>query len=92
MKSPSKPGEQANRGRPVTPADVLQVCGELDDAKVLAIVEAEPTYEDLEEAAAWAADEGDPLREMARPLSGKAAQVYQILETELGERDERDRS
>jgi len=72
----------------VTAQDVSQVCGQIDDAKVLAIVEANPSYEDLEEAAAWLADEGQPLREMARPLSGKAAIVYQILESDLGEREE----
>ena len=84
-------GEQAATGRAVNADDVLRVCGEIDDTKVVAIVEAQPTYEDLEEAAAWVADEGAPLRELKRPLSGKAAIVYRILETELGERDERTR-
>ena len=91
MKPRSKPGKKAPTARPVDANDVLQVCGEIDDTKVVAIVEAQPSYEDLEEAAAGLADEGDPLREMARPLSGKAAIIYRILEPELGERDEREK-
>jgi hypothetical protein len=73
----------------VTIEDVARVCGHIDEAKVAAILEANPTYEELEEAAAWLADEGEPLREMARPLAGKAAMVYRILESDLGEREER---
>ena len=72
----------------VTAEDVVSVCGRMGDAKVTAIVDAKPSYEDLEEAAAWLADEGEPLREMARPLTGKAAIVYQILESDLDEREE----
>jgi hypothetical protein len=76
--------------RAVTAQDVLRICGQVDDAKVVAIVEAQPSYEELEEAAAWLADEGGPLREMERPLSGKAAIVYEILESDLGERRNRE--
>ena len=91
MKPRIRLGKEAPIPRPVTAEDVLEICGEIDDTKVVAIVEARPSYEDLEEAAAWLADEGDPLREMARPLSGKAAIVYRILEPELGERNEREK-
>jgi hypothetical protein len=73
----------------ITAEDVVSICGQIDDAKVLSIVEANPSYEDLEEAAAWLADEGEPLREMARPLTGKAAIIYRILESDLGEPEER---
>ena len=75
----------------VTPEDVLQVFGRIDDAKVVAIVEAQASYEDLEEAAAWLADEGETLRKMKRPLSGKAATVYEILQSELEEPQQRER-
>lgn len=72
----------------VTAQDVAEVCGEIDDAKVTAILKTNPSYEDLEEAATWLADEGEPLRRMARPLAGKAAIVYQILESDLGARED----
>jgi hypothetical protein len=68
----------------VTAHDVASIFGKIEDAKVVAIVEADPSYEDLEEAAAWLADEGEP-----QPLTGKAAIVYQILESDLGEQEER---
>jgi hypothetical protein len=88
MKIDPASGSAPPRG--VTAQEVFDVCGTLDDGKVTAIVEAGPTYEELEEAVAWAADEGDPLRALARPLSGKAAEVYEILATELETPDERD--
>jgi hypothetical protein len=75
--------------KPVTAQDVERVCGRIGDAKIVAIVEAEPSYEDLEEAAAWLADEGEPLRAIARPLTGKTAIVYRILESDLGGSEER---
>lgn len=75
---------------PITAQDVFEVCGEIDDAKVVAIVEAQPSYEELEEAAAWIAEEGDVPREDRHPLSGKAAVVYEILATELEPDTERE--
>lgn len=87
MKTPSKRGKERSAARPVDAEDVLQVCGEIDDTKVVAIVDAQPSYEDLEEAAAWLADEGDPLREMARPLSGKAAIIYKIFGGRAGRKE-----
>jgi len=74
----------------VTAQDIVRVCGRIDDTKLIAIMEVKPSLEELEEAAAWLADEGDPLREMKRPLSGKAAAIFEILEPELGERKDRE--
>ena len=84
-----EPASDADR-KAVTAEDVVRVCGRIDDTKLVAIVEAKPSLEELEEAAAWLADEGGPLREMKRPLSGKAAVIYEILEPELGERKDRE--
>jgi hypothetical protein len=74
---------------PVTAADVVRLCGQIDDAKLAAIVAAQPTAAELEEAVAWLAGEGEPLAKAARPLVGKTAVVYAILESDLGEPDER---
>jgi hypothetical protein len=69
---------------PVTAADVTRLCGQIDDAKLAAIVAAQPSAAEVEEAVAWLADEGEPLAKAARPLAGKAAIVYGILESDLG--------
>lgn len=78
--------------RAVTAQDVLRICGHIDDAKMTAILETEPNYEELEEAAAWLADEEDPLRELERPLTGKAAIIFEILESDLQERENREKA
>ena len=54
-KGPSGPGRAA------TAEDVLRLCGTIDDAKVVEIVNLAPTIEELEEAVAWSADEGETL-------------------------------
>ena len=76
-KRPSDPGRTA------TAEDVLRLCGTIDDAKVVEIVNLSPTIEELEEAVAWSADEGETLGKDERPLNGVAAQIYEILFTEL---------
>ena len=63
----------------VTARDVMDVMGDLDDMKIAAIVAEQPTLEELEEAAAWAAGESDVLGEMERPLEGVIARVYDII-------------
>ena len=73
---------------PVTAADVVRLCGRIDDAKLAAIVATHPSQAELEEAVAWLADEGEPLAKAARPLAGKAAIVYRILESEVREEDD----
>jgi len=83
MNQRSKADREAPRGRPITARDVFEVCGEIDDTQVVAIVDLQPSYEELEEAAAWAAEEGDALRDSDRPLNGKVSAIYEILATEL---------
>ncbi len=79
----------SDSGQAATAEDVLRLCGTIDDAKVVEIVNLSPTLEELEEAAAWSADEGETLGKDERPLGGVAARIYEILSTELdtGERD-----
>ncbi len=70
--------------------DVVQLVGDLEDAKVAEILAISPTLEELEEAVAWAEAESDVMGELEKSLSGPAARVYEILMTrkDFGE-DER---
>lgn len=74
----------------MTQEDIVQSVGDLEDAKIAAILEIAPTAEELEKAIAWAEGESDAMGELEKPLSGAASRVYEILMTrkELGE-DER---
>jgi phosphoglycolate phosphatase-like HAD superfamily hydrolase len=73
----------------LTPQDVKQIVGDLDDAKIAAILATDATVEELEEAAAWASGESDVMGELERPLEGVVATVYDILLAgeELEDRD-----
>jgi hypothetical protein len=63
----------------LTHDEVAAMVGTLDDAVVAAILAIGPTAEDLVEALAWVEGEDDVMGEMERPLTGKAAQIYDIL-------------
>ena len=53
--------------------------GPLDGAQLSAILALEPGIGELEEAAAWLGGDGDRL---ARPLEGKAAAIFDIVDRE----------
>ncbi|HEX9837487.1 MAG TPA: hypothetical protein VGB90_11575 [Alphaproteobacteria bacterium] len=74
----------------VTARDVMDVMGDLDDMKIAAIVAEQPTMDELEEAAAWAAGESDVLGEMERPLEGVTARVYDIITSDRELDEDRD--
>ena len=67
--------------RPVslTHHEVTRILGPIVDAKVSAILAAGASLEDLEEAAQWIAGESYVMGELERPLTGVAAEVYEIL-------------
>jgi hypothetical protein len=65
----------------LTPQDVRDIVGDLDDAKVAAILATGANAEQLEEAMAWASDESDVMGELERPLAGVVARLYEILMT-----------
>jgi hypothetical protein len=75
--------------RRLTPQDVREIVGDLDDAKIAAILATGANAEQLEEAMAWASGESDVMGELERPLEGVVATVYDILMTgeELEDRD-----
>ena len=67
----------------------MEMTGDLEAAKLEAIVETGATPAQLEEALAWAAGESDVMGDLERPLSGPVAEVYEILMSEVPE-DDRD--
>ncbi len=75
----AKPPTHGNGKQAVTHDMVVGLVGEIGNARLAAILAARPTLEDLEEAVAWAAGESDVMGEERLPLSGVAAQVYDIL-------------
>ena len=70
--------------------EITEILGELEDAKAKAILATGATVAEIEEAQAWAAGESDVMGgDLARPLCGRVAAVYEILSTEepLDDRD-----
>jgi hypothetical protein len=63
----------------LTHSQVRELVGDILDAKVVAIIDTEATFEELEEAVAWASGESDVMGEAQRPLAGPAANIYEIL-------------
>ncbi len=58
-------------------AEVRELCGDVLDWKVAAILDLHPTPGDIAAAVAWAGGEDD-LGQEGRPLEGVAAQVYDV--------------
>ena len=71
----------AGTGKPdvITSDDVARLVGALDERKTLDILALNPTWAELEEAAVWAAGDGDVLARIGHPLAGVVAQIVDIL-------------
>ena len=63
----------------LTLEDVRHLCGDIPDWKVAAIEKSGANAEELELALAWAYGESDVTGEARLPLTGLAAQLYEIL-------------
>jgi hypothetical protein len=68
---------------------VRRLCGDVLDATVAAIVESGASVADLELALAWRDGLSGARSETGQPLSGAAAQVYDLLIAEQDAADER---
>jgi hypothetical protein len=90
MNARRKGGDTHASRAAATADDVVDMLGDIEAEKVAAILAAEPTLEELEEAASWASDEGEALGKSGHPLSGKAAIVYEILVTEQNVGEDRE--
>jgi hypothetical protein len=64
---------------PVTAGDVRHVFGPVTDDTISAILKAEASMEELEVAASYLRGEGSEVDRSGHPMSGKVAQVYDIL-------------
>jgi hypothetical protein len=59
--------------------DVLNLVGPVTDDTLLAILKCEPTMEELEVAASYLRGEGSKVSRIGHPMTGKVAQIYDIL-------------
>lgn len=69
-------------------SDVIRLLGDLDDHKVVEILGTGAGFPELEQVAAYLEQEDDVMGDLRRPLTGKAAQVYEIVSREPDEVDE----
>jgi hypothetical protein len=65
----------------LTPQVVRDIAGDLDDAKIAAVLATGASAEQLEEAIAWASGDSDVMGDLERPLAGVVVRLYDILMT-----------
>jgi hypothetical protein len=71
---------------PATHDDLLRLVGDVDEQMALDILALHPTIAEVEEAALWAAGDGDVLAKAGHQLSANAAEILNILAS--GEEEE----
>lgn len=77
------------RMKPATATEIHQILGSLDDAVVTAILALGATQDEIREAQAWLSSDDYLHRTLHHQLSGRAAEVFQLLEEELPEPEQR---
>lgn len=77
--SESVANRQLARTAGATASDLRRLLGDIASAKAQAILAVRPTVADVEEARAWSEGDGDLLAKTGKPLTGKAALVYDVL-------------
>ena len=77
MTQPSK--TTARAGTALSAEAIRRIAGEISDARVLAILDLDPSRDELEQAAAWAEGQSDVLGELELPLSGVVSELHEIL-------------
>ena len=70
--------------------EILEMAGDIEDAKVAAIEASAATREQLEEAVTWASGLSGVMSKERNSLSGVVAEIYEILTTDEDYRDERE--
>jgi len=78
--SRSKKGD--SKALPVSSNEVRHVVGPVTDDTISAILNSEPSLEELEIAASYLRGEGSELDRLGHPLTGKVARLYDILTTD----------
>ncbi|MEM7025553.1 MAG: hypothetical protein AAF637_23665 [Pseudomonadota bacterium] len=69
--------------------EIIELLGDIEATKAEAILATGASMAEIEQAQAWVAGEGDALGEAERSLSGRVAEVFDILDSE-GPLDDRD--
>ena len=78
-----------SKDKPITlAAEVRHVAGPIDDGTVAALLRVGASRQELEMAARYARGEGDLVDCAGNPLSGRVAQVYEILSADEADEDE----
>ena len=79
-------GGKHKPGNTVAAEDLKRLLGDIDDDKIVEILDLEPTIAEVEEAVAWCLGESDVMGSARKPLRGKAARIFEILNA--GDEDE----
>ncbi len=77
--------DQGNRS--ATAAEIREILGPVDDQTVSSILNLEATPSEIIEAQTWLTSDDYLHRQLHHALSGRAAQVFEILEAEQPEAD-----
>ena len=62
--------------------EIRHFTGPVTDHTIVAILDIEPSTEDLEVAVTFVRGEGDTVDRLGHELSGKAARIYEVLATD----------
>ena len=73
---------------PATLSEIHEVVGDLDAARLEAILATGATVAEVEQAVAWAAGASDVMGELPRPLESRVAAVYGVPMTEAPDLDQ----
>ncbi|MGH6952878.1 MAG: hypothetical protein ACREGL_01750 [Alphaproteobacteria bacterium] len=82
QKSTGRRGPARRRSGRLTREDVIHVAGELDDLKLGRILATGATMAELEQALAWSQGESDVMGDARQRLTGRVAELYEILAAE----------
>jgi hypothetical protein len=63
----------------LTHDEVRRLCGDIVDWKLSAIIATGASLEEIEECVAWISGLDDVMGEERKPLTGKVAEIYDIL-------------
>lgn len=74
-------------GRPAASTDVRKILGDLDDAKVAAILALKPSRADLDDVAVCMAGDHDVLAKSGHHVPATAARIVELLADEEQEPD-----
>ena len=71
----------------LTHDEVRRLCGDVTDDCAARMIATGATVRDLEIALAWSAGESDVMGEARKPLTGRAAALYELLPQALDDED-----